>query len=527
MSLEGFSPWPEEAAHRYRREGWWRGERLGALPRVWADRSGTAEALVDQERRLTYRELAEEVDALALGLVDAGVAPGEHLIVQLANGVDMVVCCFACYRLGVRPVLTLPAVAASQVEELAAVAGAAGWVGTGEDGAPVLERWGSHGGTARIPIRALADRGVGPRDQARLDALAPDPGDVALFLLSGGTTGLPKLIPRTHQDYALNVRQSAELAGFDATTRFLVVLPVAHNFPYGSPGLLGALHAGGAAVIAPSPNPAVALPLLGAEGVTHTAVVPAVAITWLAAVEETGGEVGSLRVLQVGGARLPAEVGRRVRPVLGCALQQVFGMAEGLLNLTRLDEPEAWAVATQGRPMCPADEVAIVGPDGAQVAPGETGELWARGPYTLRGYFRAPEHNAARFTPEGFYRTGDLVRVDPESGNLVVEGRSRDVVNRGGEKISAEEVENFVLAHPAVRNVAALGAPHPVLGEQVLVAVVLGPSQELTLAQLARFLRDRGVARGLVPERLAVVAELPLTAVGKVDKAALRRRLGL
>jgi 2,3-dihydroxybenzoate-AMP ligase len=249
--------------------------------------------------------------------------------------------------------------------------------------------------------------------------------------------------------------------------------------------------------------------------------VPALAIRWL---EVNAGErfdLSSLEVLQVGGARLVPEVARRIGPAIGCRVQQVFGMAEGLLNYTRLDDPDDVVVETQGRPLSPADELLIVGPDGEPVPDGEPGELLTRGPYTIRGYYRAEAHNATAFTRDGFYRTGDVVRRD-KGGNLIVEGRAKDLINRGGEKISAEEIENLLLAHPAVREAAAVAMPHPVLGEQTCAYLVLRPGDDLDLNALSAYLDGRGVARFKWPERLEIVDALPVTNVGKVDKKKLR-----
>src|SRR5207248_1627882 len=202
-----------------------------------------------------------------------------------------------------------------------------------------------------------------------------------VFLLSGGTTGLPKLIARTHDDYAYNATASADVAGVDASTVYLVSLPAGHNFPLACPGILGTLLAGGTVVMLPSPEPVRAFATIAAEGVTHTAVVPAVAGRWLEhAVENGVGDLSSLRVLQVGGARLADELARRVKPVLGATLQQVFGMAEGLLNYTRLDDPDEVTCGTQGRPLSPGDEVRIVDADGRDLPDGEPGALLTRGP---------------------------------------------------------------------------------------------------------------------------------------------------
>jgi non-ribosomal peptide synthetase component E (peptide arylation enzyme) len=195
-------------------------------------------------------------------------------------------------------------------------------------------------------------------------------------------------------------------------------------------------------------------------------------------------------------------------------------MAEGLLMFVRLDDPEEVQLETVGRPVSPGDEIRLVDEQGADVPEGEVGELLVRGPYTLRGYFMAPEHNARAFTEDGFYRTGDLMRRHA-SGSFVVAGRKKDLINRGGEKISAEEVENLALAHPAIVNVACVPVPDAVLGERMCACVVLRPGASLSLEELGAFLTDKGLARFKHPERLELMAELPTSKVGKVAKNEL------
>jgi 2,3-dihydroxybenzoate-AMP ligase len=384
------------------------------------------------------------------------------------------------------------------------------------------------GGTATgdsVDLRIVCAAGTDPAaDRARLDTLAPGSRNVAVFLLSGGTTGLPKLIARTHDDYAYNARASAAVSGVDAAARYLVTLPAGHNFPLACPGIVGTLLAGGAVVMLPSPEPQRAFAVIEAEGVTHTAVVPAVAGRWLehaAADGAAAARLASLRVLQVGGARLADELARRIEPVLGCRLQQVFGMAEGLLNYTRLDDPAEVITTTQGRPLSPADEVRIVDESDKDVPRGEPGALLTRGPYTPRGYYRAPEHNARSFTGDGWYRSGDICRMTP-AGNLIVEGRDKDMINRGGEKISAEEVENLVYRLPGVSQVAAVAMPDAVLGERVCLYVVPAPGAALTLQEIRASMAGAGIAGFKLPEHLVLVTELPVTKVGKIDKKALR-----
>ena len=199
-------------------------------------------------------------------------------------------------------------------------------------------------------------------------------------------------------------------------------------------------------------------------------------------------------------------------------------MGEGMLTFVRLDDPEEVRMETVGRPMCPDDEVKLVDDEGREVSDGEIGELACRGPYTLRGYYRAPEHNARVFTPDGFYLTGDLMRRHP-SGNFVVEGRKKDLINRGGEKISAEEVENLILAHPAVQNVACVPMPDPVLGERTCAFIIPKQGARITLEELARFLTEAGIAKFKLPERVELVDDFPLSPFGKVSKLTLAKRI--
>ena len=540
---QGTVPWPAEAVQEHTERGWWRGVALGAELLAAADASPDAVALVDGEVRLTYRSLAARADALASRLVDdLGLVREDRVVVQLPNCWEFVVLTLACLRAGIVPVMALPAHRRHELSHLVdhseAAAIAVPATLRGFDHAELAEelRAGSDtlqqvlvvGGPVRDGHVDLTELSAEPDDaaahRARWDADQPASRSVAVFLLSGGTTGLPKLIARTHDDYAYNARASAEVCGLGPDTVYLGTLPASHNFPLACPGILGTLLVGGRVVMLPSPEPERVFAAVAAEGVTVATAVPAVAQRWLAHAAEHGtDQIATLQLLQVGGARLADEVARTVRPVLGCTLQQVFGMAEGLLNYTRLDDPEDVICTTQGRPLSEGDEVRVVDELDRDVADGTPGALLTRGPYTPRGYYRAPEQNARAFTPDGWYRSGDVVRRRPD-GNLVVEGRDKDMINRGGEKISAEEVENLVYQLlPRVASVAAVAMPDPVLGERVcLYAVVKPGSGPLTLDEVRGAMAGAGVATFTWPERVEVVEELPTTKVGKIDKKALR-----
>ena len=537
---EGLTPWPQDKVDEYVSRGWWRGKTLGEELLEIADERPEAEALIDGAQRLTYGELMQRADAVATRLRALGLQAEDRLVVQLPNVWEFVVLTLACFRSGVVPVMALPAHRAHELRHLVDVAEAAAIAVPREfrgfdheklahdlrTESPHLHHVLVAGTDVRddsIDLRQLCATSADPEaDRARWDRDVPSSRNVAVFLLSGGTTGLPKLIARTHDDYSYNARASAQLCGLDANTVYLGTLPIGHNFPLACPGLLGTFLVGGRVVMLPSPEPERAFRTIAAEGVTVASAVPAVAQRWLDHhVSHPSDQLQSLQLLQVGGARLADELARKIRPVLGTTLQQVFGMAEGLLNYTRLDDPDEVICTTQGRPMTEGDEVLIVDPLGDPLPDGTPGLLLTRGPYTPRGYYKAPEQNARAFTQEGWYRSGDIVRRRPD-GNLVVEGRDKDMINRGGEKISAEDVENHAYRLPQVAHAAAVAMPDEILGERVCLYVVKRPGSSLSLSDVQAHLEQLGVSKVAWPERLELVDELPTTKVGKIDKAALR-----
>lgn len=541
--LEGFVPWPEELAQRYRKEGYWRDVTIGGMLTAWADAYGDSVAVTADDRRVTYRELDDWAHRLTGGLRRLGITRGDKVVVQLPNVLEFLPVFFALCRLGALPVLALPAHREHEIGALTALTGATAYVVVDQDlgfdyrqlarrvkeRVPALRHVVVAGDAAEfVSLDALGavDTPGSPEPAPGGGSVAAepsDPEDVAFFLLSGGTTGQPKLIPRTHTDYAYNVRASSEVCGLDRRTVYLAALPVAHNFALGCPGTLGTLHAGGRVVLARDASPDHAFALIEEEGVTMTAVVPPLALLWMQAVEWLDDDISTLELLQVGGARLPVEAARRVRESLGCGLQQVFGMGEGLLNYTRLDDPDELVATTQGRPLSPADELKVVDEDGREVPAGAAGQLLTRGPYTLRGYYLAEEHNSTAFTADGYYRTGDLVRLLP-NGYVVCLGRTKEVINKGGEKVAAEELENELLAHPAVHDAAVVPVPDPDFGERIC-AFVVAPGSDLSHADAVDFLVSRGLATYKLPDRLERVDAMPLTTVGKVDKRKLTERI--
>ncbi|MGO1540344.1 MAG: (2,3-dihydroxybenzoyl)adenylate synthase [Luteimonas sp.] len=523
--------WPEDCVARYRAAGHWRGETFPGFLRERAERFADRVAVVGGDVRWTYAQLWDEAGRVAAGLLARGLAPGDRVIVQLGNVPEFVSVVCALFRAQLVPVYALPAHRITEVAHFARKSQASGYVTAarheGFDYRTLAREL-----QAEVPaVRHVVVAG-GAEEFAALDALAgdvaalpgdPDPQSVAFLQISGGSTGLSKLIPRTHDDYIYSFRASNEICGITADSVYMVALPAAHNFPMSSPGFFGALHAGARVVMCPGPGPDAAFPLIAREQVTCVGLVPPLALLWADAAAKTAHDLSSLQVVQVGGAKLVPEAARRVVAGLGCTLQQVFGMAEGLVNYTRLDDPDDIIINTQGRPISADDEVLVVDDLGEPVLDGATGHLLTRGPYTIRGYHNDDAANARAFTDDGYYRTGDMVQRLP-GGYLVVQGRATDHINRAGEKISAEEIEDHLLAHPQVFDAAVVSIPDDYLGERSCAFVIPG-AEKPRPAELKAWVRGRGLAAFKVPDQVVFVDAFDTTAVGKISRRELRAQL--
>ena len=529
--LDHCTPWPPAQAERWRTLGLWQGLTLGRMLDASAGRHPSRAALVDSGLTLSYRELADASGALARALAAQGLAPRDRVVVQMANQAAFAVVFFALMRLGAIPVMALPAHRQAEIGHFVRHARARALFVTdrarGFDHrelarevaaeCPTLEQVFVAGEPlpGQHSIDALLAHA--PADAALED---PDPGEVALMLLSGGTTALPKLIPRTHDDYLLNALACARAPPVDASTVMLLVLPLGHNYNLASPGLLASIATGATCVLAPHHGAETVFPLIERHRVTLVqAAVPLVG-AWLGSDVPARHDLSSLRAVLNGGARLAPELRRRVRAQWGCMPQEVYGTAEGLINIVPPDAPDGMVWESSGMPVSEHDEIKVVDAEGRELPDGEPGELLTRGPYTIRGYYDAPQKNAAAFTADGFYRMGDIVRK--QGRWLFTEGRRTDLVNRGGEKISCDEVENLILRHPAVDGCCVVAMPDPVYGEKACAFVVLRPGQTLDLPQLAAFLLEQRIAKFKLPERLELVERFPLSAAGKILRRDLR-----
>jgi len=530
------TPWPPQDAARYRATGHWRGETLPAALRRSASTHPHRTALVADGTRWTFAELHAAARRAAGGFAALGLRPGDRVVVQLPNVAELVQVLYGTLYAGLVPVVALPSHREQEIRSFVRQTGAAAYVvpdrHLGFDHRPLGEALAAETGLRLVVVGEPRTAGIAFDDLiASVDSehvpVDRAPSDLALLQVSGGSTGEPKLIPRTHDDYVLTARACAAACGLTSDDVYLAALPATHNFPLVSPGVIGAHLTGASVVLAPAPSPDVCFDLVADERVTVTSLVPPVLLAWLGA-PRARERLASLRLLQVGGAKCSAAVARRVRPELGTTLQQMFGMAEGLICCTRADDPDEVVEHTQGRPVCADDEVLVVDDDDRPVPAGTPGHLLVRGPYTIRGYYRAPEHNRNAFTADGWYRTGDVVAIRPD-GNLVVEGRAKDQINRGGEKIAAEEVENALLTHERVHDAVLVAEADEYLGERTCAFVVPTDAADVDDATLARELRAHvrrsGLAAYKVPDRVVVVGALPTVGIGKNSRRDLRRAL--
>ena len=527
--LPGVVPFPPEFAQRYRARGYWQdkslAEEFSVVFRKFQDRI----ALIDGERRYTYGEIDELTDNLALNLLELGLNPLDRVVPTLPNIAEFVLLYFALQKIGAIPIAALATHRFAEINQFVQLSGATACFYPERQGdfafEPMIRRVQAANPHLNhcVSLPRLQDL-IHRKARLAADELRKvriDPADPCIFQLSGGTTGIPKLIPRTHNDYAYNSRTAAPVCAVTGDSVLLLALPNAHNLPLACPGVQGYFFQGGKVVLSPNTRPADLFTLIQQHRVTHIKVVPALLVRMINDPSLPGFDLSSLRLIQSGGQRMQPEVRVRTRELIPSAfVQENFGMSEGMLLFVRLDDPQEVKLDTCGRPISPDDEVKLVDDDGREVADGEVGELTCRGPYTLRGYFGVPEYNARQFTADGFYRSGDLMRRHP-SGNYVVEGRKKDLINRGGEKISAEEIENLILTHPCVQNVACVPIPDPDLGERMCACLILKPGRQLALAELVEFLKDKEIAKFKLPERLYVCDDFPVSAFGKVSKKTL------
>lgn len=546
-SLEGYVPVPAERRRAYREAGYWRDRTFhDVLDRV-ASETPDRTAVVGPERELTYRELAENSRAVGGYLAgELGLTPGERVAVQLPNCVEFLELFFGCSRAGLVPVTLLPRHREAEARHVVDLTDARAHVvdadryggdfdfvgmveGISDDHEVLDQTIATADGPAPDGWTSVAEmrrREWVDRHGEALDETDIDPAEPGLFLLSGGTTGMPKAIPRTHDDYTFQWRRMAAVAGVEPDWVGFPSVPIGHNASLNC--IVGAtLYTGGTVAVEPDLKPESMMAFIERVGGSYTLPMPTQIIDWLEHPDRGAYDLSSLSVLVSGGQKVPPRVVYESVERWDVGFCNIFGMAEGPLICTRPEDDVDVQAHTVGRPIEPeASEYRIVDDDReTEVETGAAGELAVRGPAYFTGYFRNEAENEENFDDEGWFYTEDILGERPD-GNLEVYGRKKDTIIRGGENIYAPGVEDQLVEHPKIANAAVVGVPDERLGERPGAFVELAPdADELSLAELAEFLADRGVAVFKRPERLELVDELPRTEVGKVDKATLEDRI--
>lgn len=481
-------------------------------------------AIVDEQERITYKQLRERCMVLAAYFQSEGINKGDKVALQMENSGMFIIITLALFEIGAIPIMLLPAHQKREIE---------GVVKKAEPKVIITDRGSNE---YQKMIQGIIDdsisvqkwyiteqlRNIQLENSMKLEAAEEiRQDDLVMLLLSGGTTGIPKLIPRTQGDYIYNNEALARGLQLNQDDIFLAVLPLAHNFPLGAPGIMGTLLVGGTVVVSKYPTPLEIFSLIEEEKVTYVSMVPTILNMCLQYRSfDDSDDLSSLKFIMVGGAVLPTELSRKVDDLFSCKLIQIYGTAEGLCCVNSLKDSWETRCTVQGKPCSPFDELKIIDEKGNEVA---EGELVTKGPYTIKEYYRLEDKENQYFTEDGYYRTGDKVRID-EQGNVVVLGRAKEQINRAGEKIMPSEVEENLLMHDAIKECAVVGIKDETLGNRIC-AFVVTENQEITLSEARSFLTEKGMASFKLPDQLEIIAAMPYTAVKKIDKKKLAAML--
>ena len=547
MVLNGANPFPKKFIDRYYKNHWWSGITLGEM----VDRSGDLyphkEALVAEGVRLTYRELKDWTDRTAIAFLQLGIQKLDRVLLQIPNWAEFVYAYYGLHKIGAIPVMCIPRFSEREMEHFCEVTEATAWIVPRRyeksDYLPMIEAFQSRPFPLKhimviksyeqkietLPKGTLSfndlidkiDLNRYPKDY--LQPFRPDPDEICHLMATGGSTGLPKLVPRTHNDFFCNFDYRAkawEKSPHDIT---LIATPITHNMAI-EVSMNPTLLTGGKVVMIPSTRPKEILEAIQKEKVTTT-ILAVAQVQQIIDFSELGRyDTSSLQVIATGGSYMPPELIRKVYDKLKCKFFNVFGMSEGPCTQTRYQDPDEVIFHTVGWPICPYDEFKVIDGNGNQLPQGKEGELVARGPCIFQGYYKAEAENQEAFTRDGFFRTGDIAKFD-EAGHLIITGRKKDIIIRGGENISAKEVEDLIAGHPKVAQAAAVAMPDQVLGERVCTFIKPKKDAVITFEEIITYLKGKKTSVLYLPERIEVVEEIPLTNVGKVDKKRLREEI--
>ncbi|MGW6821894.1 AMP-binding protein [Streptomyces sp. NPDC055005] len=496
------------------------------------------DALVDMAagRRWTYAELAADVDALALGLLDQGIVKGDRVGIWAPNRAEWTLVQYATATIGAVLVTVNPAYRAHELEYVLGQSGIrmlvaaerfkasdyAGMIEEVRPRCPDLEfvvlldgpRW-----TSLLERGRQADPAELVRAQAELS-----PDDPINIQYTSGTTGFPKGATLSHRNILNNGFFVGETCHYTELDRVCIPVPFYHCFGMVMGALACTSH--GAAMIIPAPSfePGATLAAVEAEACTSLYGVPTMFIAELTHPDFDSHDLSSLRTGIMAGSPCPVEVMKEVIDRMGMAEVSIcYGMTETspVSTQTRVDDSIEHRVSTVGR-VGPHLEVKVVDPDSGRTVPrGEQGELCTRGYSVMLGYWAQPDRTAEVVDEAGWMHTGDLAVMD-DDGYLAITGRIKDMVIRGGENLYPREIEEFLHAHPDILDVQVIGVPDPKYGEELMAWVRMREGAEPLTADAVRAYCDGRLARFKIPRYVHVVEEFPMTVTGKIRKIEMR-----
>ena len=541
--LTGAPPYREEDAENYLRRGWWSGLALGDLLDRAAGVHPDKEAFVDRLTRLTYAEAREKADRLAVAFLKLGVKPLDRVMVQLPNWIEFVPAYFALQKIGAIPVMLIDRYRLQEVQRLAEISEATTWIVPVQYGkveylptikdvlaaVPGIERVITVRGELREEgflslERLLAEAEPTAADLARLAEVAPDARQVCHMGPTGGTTGSPKVVCRTHNSLHAGVGFCSLSWGQHSEDVNLIVGSIGHDLNF-TKGFLGSVITMGSIVMLDTIDMQVICETIEREKVTSIIWVPTLAQRLLQYEGLDNYDLSSVKKMHsAGGAALPGLV-REVFGRLGMRFCNGYGATEGMTTITRAVDDVETVCSTVGRPTCPGDTYKVVDNDGKTLPPDTPGELLVKGPCVFTGYYKNDEENAMVFEPDGFFHTGDVAKISPR-GYMTITGRIKEMINRGGESISATQIEDLIDRHPDVACVAVIAMPDPVMGERVCAYVQPKAGKTVTFEAVITFLRAEKASVLALPERVEFIEAMPYTPAQKVDKNALREDIG-
>ncbi|MEI9477618.1 MAG: AMP-binding protein, partial [Deltaproteobacteria bacterium] len=536
--LEGFTPYDKKDVKKYNRLRGWLGMTWADVFNKATDLYPNKVGLVDDVGRYIYAELREKVDRLAIGFMTLGIKRGDRVMVQLPNWHEFIFSFFALQKIGAVVVLLIPRHTQIEINYFARLTGAKAWILPTQYGKidylPIVEDVLKATPTIELILTARDEWPGRPKSLDKLidgvslnaknlrtlEKSRPDPMDVAQIMPTGGTTGMPKAAPRTHNDYLCNVEYHSRAWEITSNDTLLVVTPVGHGMGMHW-GIGSAFFNSARLVLLDSTEPEKICETIEREKVTAMPSVPAIVNRIVNLDTLSQYDLTSLKKISVGGAPSTPELVRAVWTKIGCKYHNALGSVEGTCAATRTEDDIETICYSVGKPICPYDTLKIIDPQGNELPQGQEGELVSKGPGIFTGYFKSPGDKKHVFTRDGFFKTGDLAKKD-ERGYIYITGRIKDIVNRGGEKISAVAIENFMSEHSAIQSVAVIGMPDKVLGERICAYVQLKAGKNVTFEEMITFLKSKGASVLQLPERIEFVDRIPLTNIGKTDKKALR-----